>query len=104
MDNHRDILGHAGENIQEDSWGHIQGHTCGYKHGQDTWRRHRFKKFMNINYLLEVLDYIHYSLVIIVTNIQDPQGSMTSSVIQGTWMIKLKEGLKREIQPSEIYT
>ena len=42
------------------------------------------KKCMNINYLLVILDYTHYSLVIIITKTQGPQGAIASTVIQAT--------------------
>ena len=42
------------------------------------------KKCMNIHYLLVILDYIHYSLVIIITKTQGPQGAIASTVIQAT--------------------
>ena len=49
---------------------------------------------MNINYLLEVLDYIHYSLVIIVTDFQGPKGIIASTLIQATWMIDFRRACK----------
>ena len=43
LHNQRDILGRAG-GIQADPLGHIHEQTYGYKHEQGIWRRHRFTK------------------------------------------------------------